>query len=189
MYLANRPSLIRRQSCKPSRFGMIQSVITKLIGWLWRISHACAPSDAGTTSYPHFWRVRNRSLRISTSSSTISIRIVRSYHSTAPLRHQYPMRRDTPRDMNTPPSVIASDQRERGNLTVVVLKDCEIASASPRNDTTYCISILIQQLMRDYQPLNLGRPLVDLGDAGVAEQPLGREVVEIPIAAVNLQRR
>ncbi len=30
--------------------------------------------------------------------------------------------------------VIASDQRERGNLTVVVLKDCGIASASPRND-------------------------------------------------------
>ena len=31
--------------------------------------------------------------------------------------------------------VIASDQRERGNLTVVALKNCEIASASPRNDT------------------------------------------------------
>jgi hypothetical protein len=31
-------------------------------------------------------------------------------------------------------SVIASDHRERGNLTVVVVKDCEIASASPRND-------------------------------------------------------
>src|SRR5574337_499554 len=31
--------------------------------------------------------------------------------------------------------VIASDHRERGNLIVVVLKDCEIASASPRNDT------------------------------------------------------
>jgi hypothetical protein len=30
--------------------------------------------------------------------------------------------------------VNASDHRERGNLTVVVLKDCEIASASPRND-------------------------------------------------------
>lgn len=31
-------------------------------------------------------------------------------------------------------SVIASDQRERGNLTVCIRKDCEIASASPRND-------------------------------------------------------
>lgn len=32
-------------------------------------------------------------------------------------------------------SVIASDRRERGNLTVVILKDCEIASVTPRNDT------------------------------------------------------
>ena len=31
-------------------------------------------------------------------------------------------------------SVIASDQRERGNLSAVVLEDCEIALASPRND-------------------------------------------------------
>jgi len=32
-------------------------------------------------------------------------------------------------------SVIASTRRVRGNLIVVVLKNCEIASASPRNDT------------------------------------------------------
>jgi len=32
------------------------------------------------------------------------------------------------------PNAIASDHRERGNLTVVVLNDCKIASASSRND-------------------------------------------------------
>ncbi len=40
------------------------------------------------------------------------------------------------RDRVTYWPVIASDHRERGNLTVVVLKDCEIASVAPlpRND-------------------------------------------------------
>src|SRR5574337_786039 len=80
MYLANLPSLIRRQSSKPSRFGIIQSVMTKLISSRWRISHAWTPSDAGTTSYPHRWRVCRSSLRISASSSTIRIRIASSYH-------------------------------------------------------------------------------------------------------------
>ena len=36
--------------------------------------------------------------------------------------------------------VIASDHRERGNPAVVVLKSCEIALASPRNDTGDCLS-------------------------------------------------
>src|SRR3954452_20446217 len=41
---------------------------------------------------------------------------------------------------------------------------------------------------RDDQPLALARPLVDLGDLGIAVVPLRRELLRVAVAAENLDR-
>src|SRR3989304_2042702 len=63
-----------------------------------------------------------------------------------------------------------------------------------RTLSTYCafvfsaISVTSQELVRDHEPLDLGRALVDLRDLRVAVVPLEREVPHVPVPAVNLHR-
>src|SRR5829696_2329117 len=47
---------------------------------------------------------------------------------------------------------------------------------------------LAQQRARDHEPLDLGRPLVDLGHLGVAVVALGRELARVAVAAEDLDR-
>src|SRR5581483_12353216 len=44
----------------------------------------------------------------------------------------------------------------------------------------------IEQRPSDHEPLDLGGPLVDLGDLRVAEEPFHRIVLDVPVAAVDL---
>src|SRR6266568_9645672 len=45
-----------------------------------------------------------------------------------------------------------------------------------------------EQVARDDHALDLARALVDGLDAGVAEEPLHRELIDVPVASVDLDR-
>src|SRR3954470_15419598 len=47
---------------------------------------------------------------------------------------------------------------------------------------------LAEERPRDHEPLDLRRPLVDLGDLGVAVVALGRELLRVAVAAEDLDR-
>src|SRR3954468_10089929 len=47
---------------------------------------------------------------------------------------------------------------------------------------------LAQERPRDHEPLDLRRPLVDLGDLGIAVVALGRELLRVAVAAEDLDR-
>src|SRR5215216_7910613 len=65
---------------------------------------------------------------------------------------------------------------------------CHAAGDSNGSASSSTAHGLPQQGPRDHQPLDLRRPLVDLGDLGVAVVALGRELLRVAVAAEDLDR-
>src|SRR5262245_32902438 len=61
------------------------------------------------------------------------------------------------------------------------------SSGKPKGEPKIAPPSVLEQGRSDHEALYLARALVDLGDLGVAEVPLGREIPEVAVTAEDLQ--
>src|SRR5689334_2400516 len=71
-------------------------------------------------------------------------------------------------------------------LLTVTRSGSVITQHAPR--TTTLTALPRVQLPRDHDPLDLARPLVDLGDLRLAEEALDRVLLHVAVAAEDLHR-
>jgi len=64
----------------------------------------------------------------------------------------------------------------------------EYAAAAAAGRRSVLAGDIAEQAAGNYEPLNLAGSFVDLGDLGVAEIALGREVLGVAVAAKDLDR-